>query len=314
MSESEVKAHFSLFLTYLYKKLEKMEFVDVKNDIAFRKIFGNENRKESLISFLNAILDFHNDQKITQVTILNPYQLPKLKGGKVTIIDVKATDQAGRTYIIEMQVGDLDGFEKRVLYYSSKSYSDQIKRADFYRQLRPVIFIGVLDFEYTTNKNYISRSQVRDIETGEQTIKDMEFNFIELPKFKKELKDLKTLTEKWVYFIKNVENLKIVPDNINDEGLKSAYEEANIQTWTQEELDAYDYAFMREEDDRAKYDKAEQKGVERGVEIGIEKNKEEAVIGLHQNNVPISIIALSLNITEENVIQILKKHKKQPKY
>ena len=310
MSESEVKAHFSLFLTYLYKKLEKMEFVDVKNDIAFRKIFGNENRKESLISFLNAILDFHNDQKITQVTILNPYQLPKLKGGKVTIIDVKATDQAGRTYIIEMQVGDLDGFEKRVLYYSSKSYSDQIKRADFYRQLRPVIFIGVLDFEHTTNKNYISRSQVRDIETGEQTIKDMEFNFIELPKFKKELKDLKTLTEKWVYFIKNVENLKIVPDNINDEGLKSAYEEANIQTWTQEELDAYDYAFMREEDDRAKYDKAEQKGVERGIE----KNKEEAVIGLHQNNVPISIIALSLNMTEENVIQILKKHKKQPKY
>ena len=207
-------------------------------------------------------------------------------------------------------VGDLDGFEKRVLYYSSKSYSDQIKRADFYRQLRPVIFIGVLDFEHTTNKNYISRSQVRDIETGEQTIKDMEFNFIELPKFKKELKDLKTLTEKWVYFIKNVENLKIVPDNINDEGLKSAYEEANIQTWTQEELDAYDYAFMREEDDRAKYDKAEQKGVERGVERGIEKNKEEAVIGLHQNNVPISIIALSLNMTEENVIQILKKHKK----
>ena len=138
----------------------------------------------------------------------------------------------------------------------------------------------------------------------------MEFNFIELPKFKKELKDLKTLTEKWVYFIKNVENLKIVPDNINDEGLKSAYEEANIQTWTQEELDAYDYAFMREEDDRAKYDKAEQKGVERGIE----KNKEEAVIGLHQNNVSISIIALSLNMTEENVIQILKKHKKQPKY
>lgn len=101
-----------------------MKFVDVKNDIAFRKIFGNENRKETLISFLNAILDFHGDQRITKVTILNPYQLPKLKGGKVTIIDVKATDQAGRIYIVEMQVADIDGFDKRVLYYSSKSYSD----------------------------------------------------------------------------------------------------------------------------------------------------------------------------------------------
>ena len=143
-----------------------MTFVDVKNDIAFRKIFGNENRKESLISFLNAILDFHGNQRIEKVTILNPYQLPKLKGGKVTIIDVKATDQTGRTFIIEMQVADIDGFEKRVLYYASKSYSDQIKRGDFYRKLEPVIFIGILDFEHTQNKNHISRSQVRDIEIG----------------------------------------------------------------------------------------------------------------------------------------------------
>jgi predicted transposase/invertase (TIGR01784 family) len=252
-----------------------MRFVDIKNDIAFRKIFGNENRKETLISFLNAVLDFQGDQRITEVNILNPYQLPKLKGGKVTIIDIKATDQEGRTYIIEMQVGDLDGFAKRVLFYSSKSYSDQIKRADFYRKLRPVIFIGILDFEHTSNPNVISRSQIRDVETGEQTIKDMEFNFIELPKFNKELKDLVTLTDKWIYFIKNAENLEVIPDNINDEGLKSAYEEANIQTWTQEELDAYDYAFMREEDERSRLDKAEQKGKEEGENnIIIEMYKE----------------------------------------
>jgi predicted transposase/invertase (TIGR01784 family) len=274
-----------------------MKFVDIKNDIAFRKIFGNENRKETLISFLNAVLDFHGDQRITQVTILNPYQLPKLKGGKVTIIDVKATDHVGRTYIVEMQVGDIDGFEKRVLFYSYKSYSDQIKRADFYRKLRPVIFIGILDFEHTENKKYISRSQVRDIETGEQTIKDMEFTFIELPKFKLELNELKTLAEKWVYFIKNAENLEVIPDDINDEGLKSAYEEANVQTWTQEELDAYEYAFMREEDERARLDKAKQDGKEEG--------QEAAVLGFFHHGASIELIAKSLNLSEDKVRKII---------
>jgi predicted transposase/invertase (TIGR01784 family) len=274
-----------------------MKFVDVKNDIAFRKIFGNENRKETLISFLNAVLDFQGDQRITQVTILNPYQLPKLKGGKVTIIDVKATDHIGRTYIVEMQVGDIDGFEKRVLFYSSKSYSDQIKRADFYRKLRPVIFIGILDFEHTKNNNYISRSQVQDIETGEQTIKDMEFTFIELPKFKLELDELKTLTEKWVYFIKNAENLEVVPGNINDEGLKSAYEEANVQTWTQEELDAYEYAFMREEDERARLDKAEQKGKQEG--------KVEIVLEMYGDGFPVDKIARLVKMTVPEVEQVI---------
>ena len=278
-----------------------MKFADVKNDIAFRKVFGNENRKESLISLLNAVLDFHGDQRIMEVTILNPYQLPKLKGGKVTIIDVKATDQLGRTYIIEMQVGDIDGFAKRVLFYSSKSYSDQIKRADFYRKLRPVIFIGILDFEYTENKNYISRSQIRDVETGEQTIKDMEFNFIELPKFNKELQNLKTLIEKWVYFIKNAENIEVIPDNINDEGLKSAYEEANVQTWTQEELDAYDYAFMREEDERARLDKAEQKGKEDGKEEIIINT----VIKLHRKGRSVEEVSDLLDISIEKVLQII---------
>ncbi len=289
-------SEFRLF-SYLYLKLLKMKFVDVKNDIAFRKIFGNENRKETLISFLNAVLDFHGNQRIKEVTILNPYQLPKLKGGKVTIIDVKATDQLERTYIVEMQVGDLDGFEKRVLFYSSKSYSDQIKRADFYRKLRPVIFIGILDFEHTENKNYISRNQIRDVETGEQTIKDMEFNFIELPKFNKELHELETLTEKWVYFIKNAENLEVVPDNINDEGLKSAYEEANVQTWTQEELDAYEYAFMREEDERARLEKAELKGEE--------KKEVEVIFEMHKDGVPLKTIAKYLKTTEERIAQIV---------
>jgi len=245
-----------------------MEFADVKNDIAFRKIFGNDNRKETLISFLNAVLAFKGKQKIVEVKIMNPYQLPKLRGGKVSIIDVKATDQAGRNYIVEMQVGELDGFAKRVLFYFSKSYSEQIKRGDFYRQLKPVIFIGILDYAFSDNPKYISRHRILDVETHEHLLQDVEFNFVELPKFNKELNELETLTEKWIYFIKNAENLAIIPENVDDEGLKSAYQEANKHTWTAEELAAYDYAFMREEDERAKLaaaiNQAEKKGEQKG--------------------------------------------------
>lgn len=74
-----------------------MKFVDITNDVAFRKIFGNENRKEVLISFLNAVLLFDKDKKIVTVDILTPYQLPAIKGGKVTIVDVKAKTKMART-------------------------------------------------------------------------------------------------------------------------------------------------------------------------------------------------------------------------
>jgi len=315
-----------------------MKFADVKNDVAFRKIFGNENRKEVLISFLNAILEFEGKQRIKDVKIVNPYQLPKLRGGKVTIIDVKATDQHGRQYIVEMQVAEKRGFAKRVLYYTSKSYADQIQRGDFYRKLKPAIFIGILDFSQTQNPNYLSRNRILDIDTGEHTIKDIEFTFIELRKFKLKEHELKTLTEKWIYFIKNAENLTVLPDNIDDEGLKSAYEEANQYTWSKDELDAYDYVYMREEDARAERDfmlekmkEIEEKAnrakaeAEEKMKLAEEKNRKaeeknrkaeeknrkaeeklkEGVIGLYQNNVPISIIALSLHMTEQKVNEII---------
>ncbi len=273
-----------------------MEFADVKNDIAFRKIFGNDNRKEALISFLNAILDFKGKYKIVEVKIMNPYQLPKLRGGKVTVIDVKATDQAGRNYIVEMQIGELEGFAKRVLFYFSKSYSDQIKRGDFYRQLKPVIFIGILDYSFSINSKYISRHQIRDVETHEHLLKDVEFNFIELPKFNKQMHELETLSEKWIYFIKNAENLEVIPQNTDDEGLKIAYQEANKHTWTPEELEAYDYAFMREEDERAKLDHAEKKGEQ--------KKQLDIALKLIKRNLTNEEIAEDTGLTLEQIAQL----------
>ena len=67
-----------------------MKFADPKNDIAFKKIFGDENKTEVLISFLNSILDFKNTKQIKSLTILNPYQIPQLKDYKNTVLDIKA--------------------------------------------------------------------------------------------------------------------------------------------------------------------------------------------------------------------------------
>ena len=247
-----------------------MKFVDIKNDIAFRKIFGNENRKEVLISFLNAVLLLENDKKIVSVDILTPYQLPALKGGKVTIVDVKAKDQSDKNYIVEMQAGgeplaEVDGFDKRVLYYASKSYSSQIDRGDLYEKLNPTFFIGILDFEVTQNKDYISRHKIIDTETGENFITDIEFNFIELPKFQKKETELTTIIDQWVYFIKNSEDLTVIPDSVTDKGLKSAYEDADKHNWTKAELEAYDYVLMREQDDRGRMSFALRTGIAKEI-------------------------------------------------
>ena len=278
-----------------------MKFVDIKNDIAFRKIFGNDKKKEILISFLNAILHLEGDKRIQSITIVNPFQMPILPNMKTSIIDVKAKDFKGNTFIVEMQVADVIGMDKRLLYYTSKEYSQQIVSGEKYTELNPVIFIGIFDFDFTTGTEYLSHHAICNVETKERVIKDMDFYFIELTKFKKLAKDLTDITDKWIYFIKEAENLDVIPSDLNDNGLKEAYQDANQNTWSQAELDAYNYSAMREQDDRGRMEKSLQKGIEKG--------KEDAVTGFYENGVQIPIIAKSLNISVEKVEEIIKKHK-----
>jgi hypothetical protein len=77
------------------------------------------------------------------------------------------------------------------------------------------------------------------------------------PKFEKPLNELQEVTDKWIFFLKEAENLEVVPENVDDEGLKAAYQDANKHSWTKEELEAYDYAAMREQDERGKLVQAE---------------------------------------------------------
>ncbi len=63
-----------------------MEFLDIKTDYAFKKVFGSNESKELLKEFLNSTLDLQHE--IISVSIEDPYNVPKLKGMKDTAVDV----------------------------------------------------------------------------------------------------------------------------------------------------------------------------------------------------------------------------------
>ena len=224
-----------------------MQFADPKNNVAFKKIFGDENKKEILISFINAVLDLREDRQIKEIEIIDSYQAPKIEGLKYTILDVKAKDKKGNSFIIEMQVEKQEHFGKRALYYTSKAYVNQIKKAVKYLELKPVIFIGILNFNLFENKNYLSKHLILNLENQKQEIKDFEFNFIELKKFNKNLSELSNIVDKWTYFIKNAENLELIPKELSKiKEIKEAFEVANQHTWTEKELEVYDFWQMQE--------------------------------------------------------------------
>ncbi len=277
-----------------------MKFVDITNDIAFRKIFGNDTKKKTLVSFLNAVIALPEGKQIIDVSIINPYQLGKLSGGKSTIVDVKAKDQNGNVFIVEMQIAEFDYFHKRIMYYTSQSYVSQIDKGVAYSQLKPVYFIGILEFIISENPTYISRHKVLDIETHEQVIQDVEFTFIELPKFIKGEGELTSPIDQWTYFIKNAENLHVIPESVADEGLQEAYKEADQQSWSKLELEDYERASIKERDEIGRVEFAEKKAMQKGKIEG----KIEIAKGMKAKGFEIETIEELTGLSAEEIEQL----------
>jgi predicted transposase/invertase (TIGR01784 family) len=260
-----------------------MKFADPKNDLAFKKIFGNSKHTNILISFLNSVLDFKDEKSIVKVELLNPYQVPKIPELKETILDIQATNKQGDHFIVEMQRKDLGNFTKRSLYYTSKAYVEQLPKGNDYTSLKKVYFIGIVNFKIFNSQNFISNHLIINQETSMQDLDDFEFTFIELPKFTTQLNELKTVLEKWIYFIKYAGDLTLIPKEYNNkQEFIEAFEVAKQTSWDKDELQVYDYMALREFDEinalKTAQNKGIKQGIEQGIKQGIEKGIEQGII------------------------------------
>jgi predicted transposase/invertase (TIGR01784 family) len=217
-----------------------MTFINPKTDYAFKKIFGSSDNKGILISFLNAMI-YDGNPTIEDLEIINPNLPPKITGLKDTYLDVKARLADGTLVIIEMQVLNVEFFGKRVLYNAAKTYVSQLQKGQGYGMLQPVIALTLTDFEMFENSDrVISRFVYKEETTNlRYTDNNMELVFVELPKFTKDLSQLETLVDKWIYFIKYANTLTQIPETMDViPEIHQAFDIANQVNLNPDELDA----------------------------------------------------------------------------
>lgn len=254
-----------------------MKFIDPRTDFAFKKIFGNEKAKDIVISFLNGVMSLKEGYLITKVEIIDPYQAPKLKFVKETFVDVRCIDQRNITYIVEMQVQYVQAFEKRVVYNASKAYVNQLKQGDGYPKLNQVISINILDFilfDEITDR-YITTHIMKEDLSNTVYLDEIRYYFIELPKFQLLEKQLKSIIEKWIFFIKNTGHLDVIPESLKEKEFLEAFEIANVANMSEEEFEYYEAAETKIHDEIGMIEAALEKGFKLGKVEGEAKGRAE---------------------------------------
>ena len=287
-----------------------MKFIDPRIDFAFRKIFGSEETKEVLKSFVEAVLGLEGDKKLKEIHIADPYQLPKLQLLKITILDVKCTDHRGITYLVEMQIKRTEAFLKRVQYNLAKSYSGQITSGADFPKLNQVIGITITDFTlFPRFSHYHSCHTTRETLTNEEYLSDIVYYFLELSKFDKKEKELVNSIDKWSYFLKMAGELEEIPEALKEPPYKTAFEVAMVSRMTRDEYELYDNAAMQITDHKGSLEFAHkegfQEGMEKGKEEGREKGREEGMEkGMERKSVEIANNLIKLNMPLEQISQV----------
>lgn len=132
-------------------------------------------------------------------------------------------------------------------------------------------------------------------------------HFVELNKFKKDFKDVKTALDRWIAFLNRayeLEKNKIPEELAVDEAVKKAVERLDVMYLDKEEREIYENDLKRLRDYIAEMKTAEEKGMEKGMEIGEKKKAFEIASEMLKDEEPIEKIIKYSKLTEEEILKL----------
>ena len=256
-----------------------MAYGDLKNDFLFHHIFGEHPHLAAAL--LNDLLDRQGNDRIVHLEILPPEQRPPLAGAKLSILDLKARDQGGHTFVIEVQVLPMVGFVNRVVFNACRAYSSQLKEGQSYSELTPVIAVTLCDFELWPDPEQdaagqprvplVSKWRMTERLGASNRMEQVQYAFVELPKVPEE-GPLTTEAEQWAWLFRQGSRLQELPKELSP-AQREAMVLADRTSWTASEQEAYRKASDEIEQARQLAREAEARGKVEGKEEGLREGK-----------------------------------------
>ena len=274
-------------------------------DFGFKKLFGEEASKDLLIDFLNQLLP--PQHQIAQLNFKNPENLPDTIDERRSIFDIYCESVTGERFIVEMQKAKIHFFKERSLFYSTFPIREQSHQGLWDFHLLPVYFIAILDFKYDEKED--ERKFRRDVclkdQDGDVFYDKLHFKFLQMPLFNKQEHELETHFDKWVYFLKHLEDFDHIPTILNEPIFTKGFEIASVAHLNADQYDAYIKSVLSYNEAKAVLDTAYQDGKLEGKLEGKLDEKYEVAKSMLNKGFDISLIADITKLSEQDIKALL---------
>ena len=293
------------------KDVDKMRFT-VRNDYAFKKLFGRTENIIILQEFLSVVLELDKEE-LEDIVIENPVVGNYYADEKQGILDIKLTLPNGQKVNIEMQNLWEPHYEKRTYFYWASRYLEKFEPGKAYKYLARCVSIHILGEEFPLTKELHSIYRVMNVKTFQPFSDDLEFHFLDLTKLKQE--DDSEL-ELWLRFIQTKD--KAVREELGRRNAVMQYANEVMNQFYADQQERLNYeAAVRYESDRATLWEAgvdkgiligEKRGEKRGLRRGEQQGHAQAMLQAARNmkadGMPISAIIKYTGLTFEQIAEL----------
>lgn len=281
----------------------KAKYINPYTDFGFKKIFGEEASKLLLIDFLNALLP--EQSKIIDLTFKNTEQLGLTDLDRKAIYDIYCENDRDEKFIVELQKAKQNYFKDRTIYYSTFPIREQADKGEWNYHLKAVYCIGVLDFTFDDYESEPERSEYLHTiklknQNGKVFYDKLTYVYLEMPNFIKGESQLESRLDKWLYFLKHLEDFQSVPTIFKDEVFEKAFEKAELANLGQADLDKYENSLKVYRDLKGVIDTAFDEGkLEGKLERELEIAKQLKSLGVDTKT-----IIQSTGLTESEIAKL----------
>jgi predicted transposase/invertase (TIGR01784 family) len=160
------------------------------------------------------------------------------------------------------------------------------------------------DSEADTDK-YFHKVKLIEVESGKVFNNKLSFKYLEMPKFNKNVEELETKFEKWMYLLQRLEFLERLPESLQHKIFEKVMSIAELLKLEKTDRRAYEESLKKHRDLKNAMDTQYMLGVEEGIakgrEEGIEKGIEKAVSLMLKSGEKPTEIARMLGMTLEQI-------------
>ena len=254
-------------------------YLNPLTDYGFKFLFGTEQNKDFLISFLNAL--FPEEGQILEIAFINKEHIKENPDSRSLIYDIHCTTDTGKKYIVEMQNRYQSYFKDRALFYTAFDICRQGQTGRTWdHNLVPVYGVFIMNFEWRDALKSQLREDVMlmNIQTHEIFSDKLRMVFLKLPLLDKDAESCSEILDRWLYLLKNMESMERIPESFAQVPVfRKLGSVARVAMLSANERFEYDRSLKAYRDYNAVMGTERAEGRAEGIEIG-KLNERRAVM------------------------------------